>query len=112
MRIAQMIAAAGFLAACAVARADASMIPSNYVDDFGSLAPRHTAAAPASTDGHASMVPSNYVDDFGTAPSARTAATLSARADALAGSGGGDPQPSGGESDDHARFLQSIWSAP
>ena len=124
MRIANSMVAAGFIAVFGSARADSSLIPSNYVDDFGSLLPSGQTVAPtASSNAHASLIPSNYVDDFGTDPSAPSEVTATARADhptpnseahheEEAGSGGGEPQRGDPERDTDSQFLQGIWSAP
>jgi hypothetical protein len=93
MRAAQSVFAAGFIAVFASARADASMIPSNYVDDFGALSPSTKAATPsAPSNAHASMIPSNFVDDFGAVPSAEgpSGGALS-RSDVAAVPGSGGP---------------------
>ena len=65
--------------------AHASPIPSNYIDDFGSLAPSEQSDTKKTVvTWHASPIPSNYVDDFG-----------------LAGDSG---QVEGSEASDHVRL--------
>lgn len=65
MRLTLSIAAAGFLVFTGSARAS-SIIPSNYVDDFGSLEVSDPTQTPRELPvAHASPIPSNYVDDFG-----------------------------------------------
>lgn len=65
MRLTMSIAAAGLLVFAESARAS-SIIPSNYVDDFGSLEVSNPTQTPRELPvAHASPIPSNYVDDFG-----------------------------------------------
>ena len=65
MRLTVSIAAAGFFVFAGSARAS-STIPSNYVDDFGSLEVSHPTETPRELPiAHASPIPSNWVDDFG-----------------------------------------------
>ena len=82
MRIARVIAVCGLVGLIGSARAE-SPVPSNYVDDFGSLVPSHpTAASPARPAAHVSLIMSNYVDDFGPlAPAAPAPAETTAGAD-------------------------------
>ncbi len=78
MRTNLSIAAAALLAFASSARAS-SPIPSNYVDDFGSIEPSTSADAPtARPTAHASPIASNYVDDFGSIEPSTSATTPAA----------------------------------
>ena len=92
MRISKSIIAAGIIAVAGSARAEASLIPSNYVDDFGTApdAVSETTAKPRAGHPIAKSDPDHE----------------------QAGSGGGARQRGGAKRDAEKQFLQGIWSAP
>ncbi len=87
MRLTHVFTAAALLTVAGSARANASPIPGNYIDDFGPVvsdsAPASTSAAPAVSP-HSSPIAANYVDDFGSltpsAPATAPAEVLTAHA--------------------------------
>ncbi len=116
MKASRLAAALATLLLAGAARAQ-SLIPGNYVDDFGPVTSSRATSAAPQAPAHASPIASNYVDDFGSTAPARAAAREEV------GAAGAEPGRMGADAArraqdqaavdayNHEQFLRSVWAA-